>query len=219
MKDDHKGFSTTSSWEEFSKRTGIPLPSTPKIDRSLFSDSEIKCFESYFVSLCTDLTIYNQLFGTDESISVLNEFNGFVFKRIQRSFLEKICLKISCLMDPAKAGSNDNLSLLRFVEKAGSPELSAVYDKLYKDYESTGIKIWRNKVLAHTDLKTVMGKFEFKLKLDADNINRMVRDMQDLIDLIKDPRVYTDTEVTLPFGSDGNSFVSRLRKINSENNA
>lgn len=177
MSNKQTGVVTTSSWDEFSKRTGISLPKTPMVDRSLFSSSELECFENYFVSLCTDLTIYNQLFGTDESIAVLEEFNGFIFKRIHRSYLEKICLKISCLMDPAKAGSNDNLSLLRFVKKAGSPELSAAYDKLYDDYENTGIKTWRNKVLAHTDLKTVMGQFDFKLKFDTDDINQMVRDM------------------------------------------
>lgn len=221
MSDEQKVF-RTSSVEEFYEQMGFPIPIKPTIDRTLFEESELKCFEDYFVSLCTDLTIYNQLFGSDDSISVLNEFNGLIFHRIQRSFVEKICLKIACLMDPATSGrngSNKNLSLKWFVEKAKSPELDQAYVTLYQSYEKTGIKIWRNKILAHTDLNTAMGKYEFTLNFEADDLNQIIQEIQNIMDMIKDPSVYTDADITLPFDSDGNSFILKLSQLNQANDA
>jgi hypothetical protein len=219
---DEKKVCRTSSLEEFYDRMGFSLPKQVTVDRDLFEESELKCFEDYFVSLCTDLTIYNQLFGSDDSVAVLNEFNNFIFHRIQLNFIEKICLKIACLMDPAASGrncSNKNLSLKRFVEIANCPELNKAYEKLYESYEKTGIKTWRNKILAHTDLNTAMGKFTFNLNFEADDLNQIIREIQDIIDLIKDPEVYTDTEVTLPFDSDVNSFIFKLSKLNRATDA
>lgn len=220
MSDDRNVFKTLSP-QDFYKRTGLLMPEKTHIDRSLFDSGELECFEDYFVSLCTDLTIYNQLFGSDEAISVLNEFSGLIFNRIQRTFVEKICLKIACLMDPAssgKGGSNKNLSLRRFVEVADNAELNVAYEKLHKSYEDTGIKEWRNKILAHTDLKTAMGVYDFDLKFDVQALNELIRETQDILDLIKDPCVYTDTEVTLPFGKDVGTFLSKLKLLNEENN-
>ena len=198
------------------------MPEKVSINRELFCEEELACFENYFASLCTDLTIYNQLFGCDESISVLNEFNGLIFGRIQLNFVERICLKIACLMDPAssgKGGANKNLSLKRLVDISQNNELKETYDRLQASYEKTGIKIWRNKILAHTDLKTAMGEYDFELKLDKDTLNEIIREIQDIYDLIKDPNVYTDTAVTLPFDKDVNSFLTKLKVANNSNSA
>lgn len=217
MSDEQEAF-RTSSLKEFCKRMGVSAPQKATIDRDLFEESELKCFEDYFVSLCTDLTIYNQLFGSYDSVSVLKEFNNFIFHRIQINFIEKICLRIACLMDPAtsgRSGTNKNLALKRFVEIASCSELNLAYGKLYESYEKTGIKTWRNKILAHTDLETAMGNFTFNLNLETDDLNQMIREIQDIVDLIKDPEVYTDTAVTLPFGNDVSSFIYKLKKLNS----
>ena len=213
MSDDFKKFKT-STHEDFYERTGIQPPKSISINRDLFCINELKCFEDYFTSLCTDLTIYNQLFCSDDACSVLNEFNGLLFYRIQRSFIEKICLKVACLMDPAssgRGGQNENLSLARFVEVAANDELTQTYIRLQNSYENTGIKIWRNKILAHTDLKTAMGEYDFELKFDANTLNKIIREIQDIFDLIKDPKIYTDIEVTLPFDKDVPSFIAKLR--------
>ncbi|MDR7120324.1 hypothetical protein [Rheinheimera soli] len=218
MSDDFKKFKT-STHEDFYKRTGIQPPKSISINRELFCANELKCFEDYFTSLCTDLTIYNQLFCSDEACSVLNEFNGLLFYRIQRSFIEKICLKVACLMDPAssgRGGQNENLSLARLVEVAANDELTQTYSRLQNSYENTGIKIWRNKILAHTDLKTAMGEYDFELKFDANTLTEIIREIQDIFDLIKDPKTYTDIEVTLPFDKDVSSFIAKLRMANDQ---
>jgi hypothetical protein len=216
---DEKKVIRTSSMEEFYERIGMPVPNTPKVDRTLFNESELKCFEDYFVSLCTDLTIYNQLFGSDDSIKVLNEFNGLIFQRIQSNFIERICLKIACLMDPAKSGSNKNLSLKRLVEISSVQELADAYEKLNNYYQDTGIKTWRNKILAHTDLKAAMGEYDFNLSFEVNDLKLIIQEIQNILDLIKDPTVYTEAEVTLPFDSDGNSFIFKLNQLNVANDA
>ncbi|PKM17827.1 MAG: hypothetical protein CVV11_17115 [Gammaproteobacteria bacterium HGW-Gammaproteobacteria-15] len=221
MSDDQKAFGTFSH-KDFYERNGFLMPQKPHINRELFDAKELKCFEDYFVSLCTDLTIYNQLFGSDESISILSDFSGFIFCRIQRNFVEKICLKLACLMDPATSGkgrSNKNLSLKRFVESVDNSELNIAYERLYKSYDNTGIKKWRDKILAHTDLKTAMGEFDFELKFDTEDLNEIIREVQDILDLIKNPDVYTDTTITLPFGKDVASFLSRLKLLNENKDA
>ena len=125
-------------------------------------------------------------------------------------------------MDPASSGkgsANKNLSLKRLVDISQNSELKETYGRLQASYEKTGIKIWRNKILAHTDLKTAMGEYDFELKLDKDTLNEIIREIQDIYDLIKDPNVYKDTAVTLPFDKDVNSFLTKLKVANNSNSA
>src|SRR5690554_8189758 len=93
-----------------------------KIDFSLsdINPDELAVLKTYFSEICTDFTLYMQLFSEKESIEQVNQFNSFVFNRLERAYLEKICLKIATLMDPARTGGNQNLSLIRFIEQTGS---------------------------------------------------------------------------------------------------
>jgi len=209
---------TTTTQEEFFKRMGRSIPNHPNIDRSNISSEELQFFDRYFSTLCTDLTIYKQLFSTEESITVLNSFNSLIFGRIQATYIERICLKIACLLDPAesgKGGVNKNLTLKRFVTQCNSSELNTLIGNLDTLYDSTGIKTWRNKVLAHSDLKTAMGEFDFDLKFSLEDLENIIQCVQEILDLIVDPNVTTDTEVKLPYGSDVSSFIAKIKKCNN----
>lgn len=177
---------------------------------------EIDLFKNYFVALCTDLTIYKQLFSDPNSIQILNEFSPVIFRRLQSSYLERICLKIACLLDPAASGrngANKNMTLRRFTELCNSNELNSLILKVESFYESTGIKKWRNKVLAHTDLKAAMGELDFELKFDIADLENIVILTQEIIDLIGDPTTTSDTQVKLPNGNDVYTFLEKLNSI------
>ena len=205
-----------STQEDFFKRMGLEMPNQPKIDRSKIDINEIDFFKNYFVALCTDLTIYKQLFSDTNSIQILNEFSPVIFGRLQSSYLERICLKIACLLDPATSGRdgvNKNMTLRRFTELCNSNELNSLVVELESFYESTGIKKWRNKVLAHTDLKAAMGQLDFELKFEIADLENIVIFIQGIIDLIEDPTTTSDTRVKLPNGNDVYTFLEKLNSI------
>ncbi|WP_166372245.1 hypothetical protein [Psychromonas sp. SA13A] len=205
-----------STQEDFFKRMDLEMPNQPKIDRSKIDINEIGLFKNYFVALCTDLTIYKQLFSDVNSIQILNEFSPVIFGRLQSSYLERICLKIACLLDPATSGRdgvNKNMTLRRFTELCNSNELNSLVIELESFYESTGIKKWRNKVLAHTDLKAAMGQLDFELKFEVADLENIVIFIQEIIDLIEDPTTTSDTRVKLPNGNDVYTFLEKLNSI------
>lgn len=183
-------------------------------DLSSISQSELQTLRHYFSGICTDLTLYMQLFGQEEHVAELNKFNGFIFSRIERACLERICLKVATLMDPPKSMGKENLSLGRFINQTKSSLLQGLFNSLKEFYEESGIKDWRNKVLAHADLLTLSGEVELNVNFTRQEIDNFVAKIQEFIDWISDPQVATDHQVVLPRGVDGYSFISKIRSQN-----
>lgn len=200
-----------ASYDKFCKARGLPLPHRVEFDRSKVKQDELKVIREYFSNLCLDLTVYSDLFTEQQSIDAMNEFNPLVFGRIQKAYIEKLCLSLACLLDPAQTGNNKNLSLARVIDQCDCPELERKYSDLLKLYDLTGIKSWRSKLLAHNDLNTLMGKKKLDLKFEHDDIENIIELIQEIFDDISDPRAQTDIRVTLPFGQDVNQFVSKLK--------
>lgn len=95
-----------ASYDEFCKVRGLPLPKRVEFDRAKVNQDEFKVIKDYFTNLCLDLTVYSDLFTEQQSINVMNEFNPLVFGRIQKAYIEKLCLSLACLLDPAQTGKN-----------------------------------------------------------------------------------------------------------------
>jgi len=107
---------------------------------------------------------YRILFAeSPERIELLNGVAGFFFRVIHEVLLENVVLHIARLIDPPQSGKKkkkDNLTLLRLkaaVEEK-SPELSAEIAKLVgrARTEASFIKEWRDRRIAHRDLKLAM---------------------------------------------------------------
>lgn len=209
--DDKSGVSVYVSYDEFCEANNLSFPHRVDFDRSKVNQKELEVLKSYFVSLCTDLTLYSELFTCQESVNVLNDFNSLVFSHIQKAYLEKLCLSIACLLDPAETGKNKNLSLARIVKQCDCPELDDKLSKLNCLYESTGIKQWRQKLLAHNDLRTLMGAKPLNLKFRHDDIENIIEIIQEIFDDISDPTVHTDIKVVLPYDKNGRAFVRKLQ--------
>ena len=204
-----------ASHDEYCKARDLPLPHRVEFDRSKVNQDELKVIKEYFTNLCLDLTVYSDLFTEQQSIDAMNEFNSLVFRQIQKAYIEKLCLSLACLLDPAQTGKNQNLSLERIIKQCECPELDGKYSDLFKFYELTGIKSWRSKLLAHNDLNTLMGKKKLDLKFEHDDIENIIELIQEIFDDISDPTVHTDIRITLPFDQDVNQFVRKL-KLGSE---
>lgn len=183
-------------------------------DLSKVSNTDLAILKQYFSDICSDLTLYMQLFSDDDHVIELNKFNGFVFSRLENAYLEKICLKIATLMDPASSMGNENLSLRRFIAQTQSVLLQNLFDRLFEFYKKSGIKDWRNKVLAHADLSVLSGGSDTSINFERQDVDKFVAEIQEFIDLVDDPRVATDHQVVLPRDMDGYSFIHKIRLQN-----
>ena len=206
-----------ASYDEYCKERGLPLPHRVEFDRSKVNQGELKVIKEYFINLCLDLTIYSGLFTDQHSIDAMNEFNPLVFSRIQEAYIEKLCLSLACLLDPAQTGRNKNLSLSRVITQCECSELDDKYSELVNLYELTGIKSWRSKLLAHNDLNTLMGKKKLDLKFEYDDIENIIKLIQEIFNDITDPEVHTDFRITLPGDQDVNQFVTKLKLASNKN--
>lgn len=106
--------------------------------------------------------VYRQLFAESEKrIDLLNESASTFFYIIQDVLLGEIQVSLSKLTDPASSGKFDNLSLEQLqarVEAKGQQKLAVQLRQLLDDLQSKSkpFRAWRNKQLAHLDLKTAM---------------------------------------------------------------
>ncbi|MEW5680877.1 MAG: hypothetical protein AB1780_00740 [Pseudomonadota bacterium] len=209
---------TTSTFEDFIKRHPDMAHLDPmnQIDFDLahINKNDLVVLKRYFSDICTDLSLYMQLFSHEEHLIELNKFNGFVFSRLEKSYLEKICLKVATLMDPPKSMGNENLSLRRFIEQTKSTMLKGYYERLYEFYEKSGIKDWRNKVLAHADLAVLAGESSISINFERHDIDNFVAEIQEFIDWVSDPKIATDHKIVLPRDVDGYAFIHKVRTQN-----
>ncbi|MDF1692459.1 MAG: hypothetical protein P1U47_08815 [Zhongshania sp.] len=77
---------------------------------------DVKHIKFLLDEISKDVTLYSEIYGPQESVDILNEFNGFVFGRLQFCLSERMFMAFARLMDPAdtrvKGGISENLSLL-----------------------------------------------------------------------------------------------------------
>ncbi len=209
----------TSTQKDFLERhpslSGVDPMNKIDFDPKLLNRDEVEALQNFLTDLCMDLTIYMELFNEKGNIEELNKFSGIIFSKIERSYLERICLKFATLMDPPKSCGKENLSFKRFIQETKSDLLQGIYNDIDRFYSNSGIKNWRNKVLAHADLLTFVNN-SISLNFERHEIDAVVARAQEFVDWICDPTITTDHRVKLPYGSDVSSFVSGIKKLNNE---
>ncbi|MCP4459238.1 MAG: hypothetical protein GY816_14645 [Cytophagales bacterium] len=208
---------TTGTLEDFIRKypsmKGLDPMEKLDFNQNELDSEEVSALQEFLTDLCTDLTLYIEMFNIEENSAELYKFSVVIFSRIERMALERICLKFSTLMDPAVSCGNDNLSFKRFIRQTKSKVLDSLYQDIHGFYVGSGIKNWRNKALAHSDLETFTSK-KIDLKFDKSDIENIIVKAQELVDLISDPRVSTDHRVQFPYGSDVVSLINKVRRIN-----
>ena len=103
--------------------------------------------------------VYNQIFNGSDNIRLLNDSAGYFFGIVQRTFFEDVILGISRLTDPAKTAGKENRSIAQVIEKLNDLGYIDLVEELDEDLENINlaceiIREWRNRRIAHSDLKT-----------------------------------------------------------------
>lgn len=178
-------------------------------DPKMLNSDEIALLKNVMSDICFDLTIYIELFSDEDSREKLLNFNEFIFICFEQALIEKIVLRVAKLMDREKMGGHSNLSLIRFVNKSKSPLLIKKYKNLESFYKRSGMKKWRDKLLAHSDLKTIKAQ-NFEIDLKKSELDSYLAEIQSFVDILSDPEVTTDHRVKLPYGKDVQSFLKKL---------
>jgi hypothetical protein len=110
---------------------------------------------------------YVELFGTKPSrIDLLNESAGLFFRIIQDSLWEDLLIHIARLTDPPKSAGKDNLTIRRLPALIEKKELRGKVAKLIDTAieRADFCRDWRNRSIAHKDLKLATRKGAEPLK-------------------------------------------------------
>jgi hypothetical protein len=112
-----------------------------------------KIIKNDILSIRASWEKFLQLYGSEESVELLNFFSSQCFGFFQKSLNDSIILSILKLLDPYKQGGNNNLTLNTLVIEHKDTEidskLQTIYSKLKEESES--LREYRNKKLAHQD--------------------------------------------------------------------
>ena len=114
-----------------------------------------------FQDLCQDIAplhskwkFYLDLFSNRDTIDLLNDVAPASFQMVEESLRSDIAMSICRLSDPPQSCGQDNLSIKTLVDKAS--EVQGI-EKLWEDFDSCckPVRQYRNKLVAHNDLKIV----------------------------------------------------------------
>ncbi|KPH25297.1 hypothetical protein [Vibrio coralliilyticus] len=183
--------------------------------------NEFYRLEKMIAEIQTKVELYQELFGSEESVKALNHSFPECFSNIQESLFFEIVCRTSALFDPAATRSDNNLTLDYLVTLSGgsySKDLHLTLESIKLDFKTTGLKKIRNKLYAHNDLKSYMGKRTFVNEISYEGMLTLlsrcfsfVRTLGVEADKIdKDQIIVRST--TLPSSRNGKILVSRLTK-------
>lgn len=122
--------------------------------------AELSRYKSYISDIRREVQLYEQLYCFSTSTEILNRNITSVFSIIQKSMFISILTRVSAVFDSKSLGSNENLSLDFLEHKYRSYASDALlfeFSELKGRYEALNIKKYRNKLIAHNDLATVLG--------------------------------------------------------------
>jgi hypothetical protein len=182
----------------------------------------VRKFEGLLFDLSNDFTIYIQLFSEDDSVEVLNGFNSLIFGNYQKVLITSIFSKIARILDPARTGKDENLSLAYFIEKyrlQGDPEIKVEFENIKELYKNSNLKKYRNKVLSHNDASLAYRGESISLKMEVPDVEDLISFIGNLFCLIKykagvsNVNAAMDPLVTLPFDKNGAAFINKLKNV------
>ena len=113
-----------------------------------------------------------QLFGSEESVELLNFFSGKCFGFFQKSLNDSIVLSILRLLDPHKQGKNNiNLTIetlvIEYKDTRIDSKLQTIYSKLKEESE-------KDISLNATKLLVAIGTPESEIKENETSVNTLI---------------------------------------------
>lgn len=134
---------------------------------------KLKAFSQLASELCQDFSVYSELFTKKrtESELALEMEAGFV---LERALLTQICLRYSALAhDETKRTAEDIISFQELIRSLQSKWLDEKSIRIREFYQSSGLKLWRNKVIAHEGY-TLLCKDDDKPRLTRETIEEQL---------------------------------------------
>ena len=156
--------------------------------------------------LCSDFTVYKQMFSSPEVREVVYELSEDVMFTLERALLFRVCMKFSALVgDISKEGKGwiDKrvLSLSELTAPLNSKLLDQKVAEVTRFYADSGLKVWRNKLAAHNDKNILLSGKGPILDISTDTIHMQLEDVNEIINILKGQHfVYTDVEVHFEYG-------------------
>lgn len=207
-------------------RTTIHLITTSRLCASLFfrqrrtvaTSKLFKSLKQCAIVLWIDWKLYQQLFGSEERVALLNDSGGHLFHVLQQSMLDRFLLGLSRLTDPTKTGKHANLSLAALVEEADQqPELqdrlAHQLDLLHKSVAA--MREHRNKRVAHADLAALTAPESalqgYKIA-DIEGALNQVAEFLNSYELQFNNSQTAYDQCILPMGHDGERLVRCLKQ-------
>jgi hypothetical protein len=168
------------------------------------------------------VVLYEQLYTTEEAVGVLKRHAAAAFGNMQRALAEAIELGICRLTDKASTFGHPNLSLDRLADALPVDKHADLADELrtesarLRDKLEPNIRLLRDKLRAHNDFESKMGKRADPLpKLDWATVRKAARHIAELMNRAQ-PAVLGDDSTTgyefTVLDGDGNDLLSALRR-------
>lgn len=121
---------------------------------------EFSRFNSYVVDVSREIQLFEQIYCSDDSAMLNQTKLADVFGIIQRSMFISILTRVAALFDSKACRGDKNLSVAHLASTYEAYETQEVRDlrlALLEKYTLVQIKDFRNKLIAHNDLATVIG--------------------------------------------------------------
>ncbi|MBM3551120.1 MAG: hypothetical protein FJX45_05000 [Alphaproteobacteria bacterium] len=172
------------------------------------------------IEISTHWKLYLQLFdsGTD-NVDLLNASGSFVFGLLQRLMLYDITLAVARLTDPEASGQgkhrNENASLKNLVSKvrkelaeSDSQEIEKLLEQL--DARVEKIRLHRNKLQAHADLKTSVQGLPGIAYDDLESAMAIIHKLVTIAGRAAGHNIL-HFDVSFTYGTDGRKLLETLR--------
>ncbi|MGA7439348.1 MAG: hypothetical protein WBW32_14610 [Luteibacter sp.] len=161
---------------------------------------------------------YRQLFGTNEdTVHLLNRTAGLFFQIVQDQLWDGVLLGIARMTDPAKSGSNRNLTIYSLGLLIADTEFQAKVDALCADAleECEFAREHRNKRIAHRDHRHAVDQQAYPLSgISRAKVEHMLDSLRKVLNSVY--QHYLDTTVLYEkFIDDSGAklLVRRLEKL------
>jgi len=169
------------------------------------------------VDVSSTWNLIDQIYGEKENIALLRRASAYGYHRIRDILWEYTILAISRLADPPQTAGKKNLtlpSLKNAIENQEDTDLLDQVNVLFEELSdlSATCKQFRNKILAHSDFKTALGKgdkFEVKVK----EIDSFISKAKDLVNNIRDYFGVTHLCFDMTVGVDASGIVKSLQVL------
>ncbi|MEZ8314261.1 hypothetical protein AB6C44_11685 [Vibrio splendidus] len=181
---------------------------------------DVNIFKSKLSDVSLNFTVYKQLFDNSDSVEVMNKFHPFIFGNYQKCLVDILYLELTKLIDPEGRSGNENLSFEFLISKVNNKfqsELLSDLSDLGELFKESNLKIYRNKLIAHNDAKTLRGDKVIELLITSDKLEIILNSSWSLLGKIEyylgieDCIYQTSAYIMLPSETCIEEFVEKIK--------